>query len=152
MSELEFSVGLSWSGTGREGAGHICGEDIEVDWSVPAGMGGRGEGTNPEELLVSAVASCFSATLLGVLRRAGLPVTGLRTAATGAVTGYPIRARFASLVVSPTIVGADSERTEEYASAAQAARDRCFIGHTLRPEIEYRVGSVALEPAEVPAC
>ena len=151
MTELRFDVELSWTGGGREGAGRIVGDDVALDWSVPAAMGGRGSGTNPEELLVCAVASCYSATLLGVLRRSGLAADEVRVAATGAVDGYPGHARFARLTVSPTIVGGDPERAAEYERGAETAHDRCFIGHTLAEHVDYRVGAVAVEPAGVPA-
>lgn len=60
MSELRFDVELSWAGSGRDGAGRIQGKHVQLDYSVPASMGGRDSGTNPEELLVCAVASCYS--------------------------------------------------------------------------------------------
>ena len=101
-------------------------------------MGGRGVGTNPEELLVCAVSSCFTATLFGVLRRAQLPVDSLAVAASGTVTGFPGHARFARIVVSPTILGGDVERHAEYETAAEIAHDRCFIGRTLAPEVALR--------------
>lgn len=151
MTDLSFDVDLSWAAAGREGAGHISGGDVELEWSVPATMGGRGAGSNLEELLVAAVAACYSATLAGVLRRAGLPHTQLRVAATGTVAGYPERARFARLVVSPTVAGGDLNRTTEYLHAAEQAHDRCFIGGTLAPHVDYRVGSVRVEPAAVAA-
>ena len=151
MSELHFDVGLSWSGTGREGAGHIVGQEVELEYSAPASMGGRGIGTSPEELLVSAVASCYTGTLLGVLRHAGLPVSEVRVGANGVVTDYPAQARFARLTVSPTIVGGEPARTDEYEQAAATARERCFIGRTIAGNVDYRVGSVAIEPAAVTA-
>lgn len=151
MSELRFDVELSWSGSGRDGTGRISGGDSEIEWSVPASMGGAGSGTNPEELLVSAVGSCYSATLAGVLRRAGLPLSEVRTTARGFVEGYPGRARFARIVVSPTIHGGDPARADEYRHAAEEAHDRCFIGRTLGPGVGYHVGTVAVEQAVVPA-
>lgn len=151
MNDLHFEVELAWSGAGREGAGEIRTDDLTMELSGPAGMGGRGVGTNPEELLVSAVSSCYTATLFGVLRRARLPVQSLQVAATGTVTGYPGHARFARLVVSPTIVGAEIERRSEYERAAMEAHDRCFIGHTLSPEVSYEVGSVRLSQEHEPA-
>lgn len=147
--ELRFPVELSWSGAGRTGAGRISGRDIEVEYSVPASMGGRGEGTNPEELLVCAVGSCYSATLLGMLRKARLPVARVDVAATGVVTDYPERARFSRLTVSPTIVAGDPSRTGEYERAAELAHRRCFIGRTLVGTVDYRVGRVTVEPARV---
>jgi osmotically inducible protein OsmC len=52
-------------------------------------MEGRGVGTTPEELLVSAVSSCYGATLFAVVRRARLPVDLLKVDARGVVTGFP---------------------------------------------------------------
>jgi peroxiredoxin-like protein len=151
MHELPFQVELDWSGSGREGAGRIVTDDLELELSTPASMGGRGVGTNPEELLVSAVASCFSATLFRVLRRAGLPATSLHVEARGVVSGYPGRARFERIVVSPTIVDGDPARVHEYEQAAADAHDRCFIGHTLADDVDYQLGRVAVAPAEAAA-
>lgn len=151
MHELPFQVELDWSGSGREGAGRIVTDDLELELSTPASMGGRGVGTNPEELLVSAVASCFSATLFGVLRRAGLPATSLNVDARGVVGGYPGHARFERIVVSPTIVDGDPARVHEYEQAAADAHDRCFIGHTLAGDVDYQLGWVAVAPADAAA-
>lgn len=142
MSDLSFDVELMWSETGGKGAGEIQTDDLVLELSGPRSMGGRGVGTNPEELLVCAVSSCYTATLFGVLRRAQLPVDSLAVGASGTVTGFPGHARFARIVVSPTILGGDVERDPEYEAAAAIAHDRCFIGHTLAPEVIYEVGSV----------
>lgn len=151
MHELPFQVELEWSGSGREGAGRIVTDDLELELSTPESMGGRGRGTNPEELLVCAVASCFSATLFGVLRRAGLPATSLSVDARGIVSGYPGRARFERIAVSPTIVDGDQARVHDYEQAAADAHDRCFIGRTLAGDVDYRVGWVAIAPAKAAA-
>jgi peroxiredoxin-like protein len=142
MDDLSFDVELRWSGTGREGGGEIQTDDLALELSAPESMGGRGVGTNPEELLVCAVSSCYTATLFGVLRRARLPVDSLAVSANGTVTGFPSHARFALIVVSPTILGGDAARQGEYETAAGVAHDRCFIGHILAPEVAYEVGVV----------
>ena len=142
MNDLSFDVELMWSETGGKGAGEIKTDDLVLELSGPESMGGRGVGTNPEELLVCAVSSCFTATLFGVLRRAQLPVDSLAVGASGIVTGFPGHARFARIVVSPTILGGDGARHQEYEAAAGIAHDRCFIGHTLAPEVIYEVGPV----------
>lgn len=151
MHELPFEVELDWSGSGREGAGRIVTDDLELELSTPSSMGGRGVGTNPEELLVAAVASCYSATLFGILRRAGLPATSLSVDARGIVGGYPGRARFERIVVSPMIIDGDPARIHDYEQAATDAHDRCFIGRTLADNVDYQVGWVAVAPAEAVA-
>jgi peroxiredoxin-like protein len=110
-------------------------------------MGGRGIGTNPEELLVSAVAACYTATLFGVLQRSGLAVRCLTVAATGTVTGFPRATRFERVTVSPTIVGGDARRQADYEDAANTAHDGCFIGSTLAAHVAYDVGPVHMRDA-----
>ena len=151
MRDLSFDVELTWSATGRQGAGQIQTDDLALELSGPESMGGRGTGTNPEELLVCAVSSCYTATLFAVLRRAQLPVDSLAVAASGTVTGFPADTRFARIVVTPTIVGGDSARQSEYDAAASLAHDRCFIGHTLAPDVAYEVGSVQVQGDLAPA-
>jgi len=152
MGDLSFDVDLRWSGTGRDGVGEIHTDDLTMDLSGPESMGGRGVGTNPEELLVCAVSSCYTATLFGVLRRAGLPVDSLAVGASGVVTGFPGSARFDRLAVRPTILGGDTARRSEYEAAAVLAHDRCLIGNALAPEVTYEVSSVRVQedPALAP--
>jgi peroxiredoxin-like protein len=142
MTDLSFGVELRWSGTGREGAGEIQTDDLVLALSGPESMGGRGVGTNPEELLVCAVASCYTATLFALLRRAQLPADSLAVGAIGTVTGFPGHARFARIVVSPTVVGGEPARRGEYEAVASVAHERCFIGRALAPEVAYQVGSL----------
>jgi peroxiredoxin-like protein len=140
MTDMSFDVELRWSETEGKGVGEIQTDDLALELSGPKSMGGRGVGTNPEELLVCAVSSCYTATLFAVLRRAKLPVDSLAVDASGTVTGFPRDTRFARIVVSPTILGGDVARREEYEMAAGIAHDRCFIGHALAPEVAYEVG------------
>jgi hypothetical protein len=65
-------------------------------------MGGKGEGTSPEDLLVCAVANCYTATLGGLLARDGLPVDGIRVAARGIVASFPLKARISEIRVIGT--------------------------------------------------
>jgi peroxiredoxin-like protein len=145
MKDLRFDIDLRWSGSGRDGVGEIRADNVSIDLSAPESMGGRGVGTNPEELLVSAVSSCYTATLFGVLRRARLPVASLAVDASGGVTGFPGKARFDRLAVSPTILGGDPSRQDEYEAAAVLAHDRCLIGNTLAPDVTYEVSSVRVQ-------
>lgn len=150
-TELSFEVELEWSGSGTDGAGTIVTDDLEIEYSAPASMGGRGVGSNPEELLVSAVGACYSGTLFSLLRRADLPVRAVRLAATGTVSDYPKRARFARLTVSPTILEGDPSRRDEYEQVAAAAIARCFIGRTIAGSVDYELGSVAVAGAPAAA-
>jgi hypothetical protein len=43
------------------------------------------------------------------------------------------------------VIGGDVARQSEYEAAASLAHDRCFIGHTLAPDVAYGVGSVHVQ-------
>jgi organic hydroperoxide reductase OsmC/OhrA len=61
--QLTFESQATWRGPQRAGAGVLTTGQQRVVFSAPESMGGRGVGSSPEELLVSAVASCYSGTL-----------------------------------------------------------------------------------------
>ncbi len=144
MDDLEFEVTTRWSGTGREALGTVETGDQVLAWSVPAGMGGRGEGSSPEELLASAVATCYTGTLSSLLTRDGLRWEKVQVRMRERVEGQPMR--IAELVVTPEVLGGEPDRQDAYQAAANLARERCFIGRHLRPEVQYRVGTVSVQP------
>ncbi len=149
MADLTFGVVSNWTGLGSAGIGQIAANDRTYEFSVPTEMGGRGVGTSPEELLTSAVCTCFTSTLFALLSKARLPAAKLTVGAQGKVTGYPGKdAHFAEIRVSPTVHGGDTRRLEEYAKFACQARDRCFIGRTLRGNVAYMVGEVSVESGQ----
>lgn len=145
MSDLEFGVSTDWTGDAALGQGHIAAGSQELRYSAPGSMGGVGTGTNPEELLLSAVAACYTIGLARLLHKGGLPVASLKVHANGIVSGYPFATKLARIIVSPDINGADESRFHEYESAAQAARERCFIGKTLSKDVSYELGTVTLQ-------
>jgi peroxiredoxin-like protein len=145
MVDLMFESEVCWEGHGRNGVGTVATGGQKIVYSAPASMGGRGMGTSPEELLISAVASCYSGTLFHLLARDGLSGDEVRVRAVGTVSDHPsTAARFSRLVVHPTIVGADSRRQSAYEACARTAREHCFIGRALRETISYEVGDVTL--------
>src|ERR1039458_978490 len=102
MTELAFGATVWWTGCGRDGAGGVSTGGQELEYSAPRSMGGRGKGTSPEELLVSAVASCYAGTLYHLLARDGLPAEEVRVRATGTVGDFPgAKARFSQVIVHP---------------------------------------------------
>jgi uncharacterized protein (DUF2249 family)/organic hydroperoxide reductase OsmC/OhrA len=141
MAELSFTSKLTWSRDMHSGIVETGGQSLQ--FSVPASMGGLGEGTSPEELLLSAVGSCYTATLAGVTGARGLPAASIEVRVEGTVSDYPgPAARVSAITVNPTFAGVEPGREAEYADAATTARERCFIGKHLGAQVGYRVGEV----------
>ncbi|HSN17206.1 MAG TPA: OsmC family protein [Gammaproteobacteria bacterium] len=128
----------------NEGELTLCGEALP--YSAPASLNGKGVGTNPEELLISAVGACFSLTLAATLSARKLPAERLKVAADGVVVRGPAL-EFQSLTVHPTIYAAAEDRADDYRRAAEAALQRCFIGGLISAKVAYHLGDVALVPA-----
>lgn len=146
MGDLTFEIASEWFGVGKDGSGRLISDGRSYDFSVPTQMGGQGAGTNPEELLTFAVCSCYTSTLFALLAKARLRADKLSVAARGKVADYPgEHARFAELHVSPTVHGGEIGRMEEYVRLACKARDRCFIGRTLRGNVSYEVDEVTVK-------
>ena len=62
---------------GRAGHGRTSDGRLEVDFSVPEPMGGRGgAGTNPEQLFALGYAACFQSALLNLARVRTLDASG----------------------------------------------------------------------------
>lgn len=142
--ELLFHVTAEWSGVGRQGEGTMHFGNTQVSYSAPASMGGKGTGTSPEELLIAAVTACYSGTLMRVLKQARLPGVSVAIRTEGIVEEYPENPRFARILVHPTIQGGDVGRQGDYNEAAHAARERCFIGRTVRDYLDYVVADVTI--------
>ena len=133
-----FDIHLEWQG-GRLGAGTVRAGGMQTGVSVPASMGGPGSGTNPEELLASAAATCYAITLAALLERMRLPLAAdiaLRSQLTVDV-GPPLRV--VRLVHRPTVRlarGADVERARR---AAVQAEEYCLVSRAVRGNVEILV-------------
>ncbi len=148
MSDLKFEAQVSWLGALGERRGNVETGGEQVPWSVPASMGGLGEGSSPEEFLLAAVGTCFSATLGGVLRQAHLPAGAIRVRVEGLVTGYPTETRYAEVRVHPEVDAGDASRLPAYREAALTARSRCFIGGIVGKGLDYVLGDVTVHAGD----
>ena len=67
MVRHDFKVKTEWLG-GREEVGKLRGDIINENISIPS-LGGKGKGTNPDELLVAS--SCYIISLAATLEKSG---------------------------------------------------------------------------------
>jgi osmotically inducible protein OsmC len=121
-----------WTGGLKDGKGTITGEsrafqDLAYDFrkrfeSDP--------GTNPEELIAAAHASCFSMALSAQLGERGITPASIETTCT--VTFENLTLTRSVLQTTVRAVGADKARVEEAAAAAKAG---CPISKVLKLEI-----------------
>lgn len=144
MSHLhEYPVRVEWQG-GRDGHGNVLSERSGTTntLSVPPEFQGPGEGTNPEELLTTAIAACYSITFGIVAANRKLPVINVETAATGVVEQAGPNFTYKSIAIKPVItLGADA--TDEALTIAEdmahKADHYCIITNAVRGKVEITV-------------
>ena len=121
----------TWEGTLQDGKGRFWAESGEVSgvFSFPTRFEDR-PGTNPEELIGAALASCFSMALAGDLGRAGHEPESVRTVA----MVHLAKAERGFAIVG---VDLDTEATlstiepDEFSSIAQATKSTCPVVRAL---------------------
>jgi osmotically inducible protein OsmC len=133
---IKKSGSAKWSGDLKSGKGHVSTESGVLS-DQPYGFNTRfeeGKGTNPEELIGAAHASCFSMALSMILGEKGLKADSIETKATVSLekkdTGFEVTK--VHLVLNATIPGADKVTFDECAKMAKA---NCPISKLLNAEI-----------------
>ena len=138
MKEMQFPVSVRWRG-GRlaRAEGHDK-EPFELATPREFRSGLAGYWT-PEDLLVTAAASCFVLTLAAVAEQRAAPLLDATVSATGHMTRRD-NGRFGFTVIEidaalETIPGGE----EAVRSAARAAEERCLISRALDVPVHVAV-------------
>jgi osmotically inducible protein OsmC len=125
-----------YEGFGKDGAGHVSTQSGALA-DTPYGFSSRfeeGAGTNPEELIAAAHASCFTMALSFALARAGFSAGTLETTAKVTLekqdAGFTITR--SDLDLTATIDGIEADQFAEIAADAKA---NCPVSKVLNAEI-----------------
>ncbi|MBS1705715.1 MAG: OsmC family protein [Armatimonadetes bacterium] len=139
----EYPVLVEWTG-GREGHGNVLSErsGITNPLSVPPEFQGPGQGTNPEELLTSAIAACYSITFGIVAANQKLPVNTYSAKAVGVVEQAGATFTYKSITIKAEIQLDRSATDEQVAKAedmAHRADAYCIITNAVRDKVNIVV-------------
>lgn len=134
--KINRSGSAVWTGGLKDGKGTISTQSGALD-AHPYGFATRFEGvkgSNPEELIAAAHASCFTMALSMILGEAGLTADKMETSAVVTLEqqedGFAVTA--SHLTLKATIPGADDATFQELAGKAKA---NCPISKLLKTEI-----------------
>jgi len=136
MASIVKSGNAKWEGSLKEGKGHVSTESGVLS-DQPYGFNTRfegKEGTNPEELIGAAHASCFSMALSMILGESDLTPDSVETKAEVHLEqkdgGFHVPK--VHLTVEAKIPGASQE---DFDKAANTAKENCPISKLLTAEI-----------------
>jgi peroxiredoxin-like protein len=143
MAQHSWYLEANWNGD-RLGSGTMNAGNLKSEISVPSALGGPGIGTNPEEMLVGAAATCYLITLAAVLSNRKLPVAELTLKSEIVVENEPAM-KVEKIIHRPQIVlaaDATDEQLDTADKAAHRADKACMISKALDGNVEVSVEAV----------
>jgi osmotically inducible protein OsmC len=136
MATIKRNASAKWSGTGKEGKGSITTQSGVLS-DTPYGFSrrfGDEKGTNPEELIAAAHASCFTMALAFQLTGAGKPPESLDTKAEVSLEqvegGFKIST--VALTLKAKVPGLSQD---EFKTLADTAKANCPVSKVLNATI-----------------
>ncbi|WP_214754831.1 SACOL1771 family peroxiredoxin [Exiguobacterium sp. s16] len=136
-----FQMNLDWTG-GRNDVGTIEAERLKTQISIPPEMDGPGIGTNPDEMLLGAAATCYIITLAAMLGRSELPHQGITIDAEGIVDvtngvfTYETIRYTTRINVPKTATDRDITLVERI---TKKAKDGCMISRALAGNVAFEL-------------
>lgn len=138
MAEHIFTLTASWPG-GRNSVGEIASGQLQTKVSIPPEMDGPGVGTNPDEMLLGAAATCYIITLAAMLERANLETSKLTMTSEGLVDVTNGVFTYVKITHKPKIVipSTYTEKQErQIVRLAEKAEKTCMISKAIRGNVE----------------
>ena len=126
------SINAVWQGNFKEGRGQLNIENSELNKVTIKPFFAKSDGsfTNPEELLASAHASCYTMTLSYILAESGLSAENIETSVSLVISNNVITN--SNLILQAKIPGITEEQFQDFAIKA---KEMCTVGNALKYEI-----------------
>jgi Ohr subfamily peroxiredoxin len=132
VKKVLYTAEASTTG-GRDGHARSSDGVLDVDVRVPESMGGKGGGTNPEQLFAAGYAACFQSALGVVGRRQKVDTADSTVTAKVSIGTIDGGAFGLAVELEVAIPGVDAGTAQEL---AQAAHQVCPYSNATRGNIE----------------
>lgn len=140
MTIHTFTLHIDWPG-GRNSVGELSTERLQTKVSIPPEMNGPGIGTNPDEMLLGAAATCYLITLAAMLERSQIEAEltleskGLVDVTNGVFTYKEIHH-----YVAISLKNKEDDRGRRIAERyAYKAEETCMISKALKGNVDIEV-------------
>ena len=140
MALHSFHLTADWPGN-RNDVGTIESGNLKTQISIPPEMDGPGVGTNPDEMLLGAAATCYIITLAAMMERSKLAKESLTMESEGIVEVENGVITYKKIIHRPKVVLSAEASEKELKLAhklAEKAESSCMITRAIQ-------GNVAVE-------
>ncbi|RYG71786.1 OsmC family peroxiredoxin [Lentibacillus lipolyticus] len=141
MAQHHFHLKADWPG-GRNSTGAIDAGNLKTNISIPPEMDGPGVGTNPDEMLLGAAATCYVITLAAMIERAELPLQEMDLNSEGIVDVTGGVTTYKKIIHKPYVAlnnGASEKDYEKLQKLVQKAEASCMISRAVKGNVEIEV-------------
>ncbi|WP_066319510.1 OsmC family protein [Bacillus sp. FJAT-29814] len=141
MAEHRFHLKANWPGL-RNDVGEIEAGNLKTKVSIPPEMDGPGVGTNPDEMLLGAAATCYIITLAAMMERRGLEKVSLTMESEGIVDVTKGVITYKKIIHRPHIVLTTSASEKDIEMAhrlAKKAETSCMISRAVQGNVEIEL-------------
>ncbi|MDM5337572.1 OsmC family protein [Fictibacillus enclensis] len=138
MAQHSFHLKANWPGL-RNDVGEIEAGNLKTKISIPPEMEGPGVGTNPDEMLLGAAATCYIITLAAMMERSQLEKESLTMESEGIVEVTKGVITYKKIIHRPLIVLKEdaSQKDKELAQRlAEKAETSCMITRAIQGNVE----------------
>jgi osmotically inducible protein OsmC len=137
MSKVIYTAEATVTGGRAEGHGRTTDGALDVQLRMPPELGGKGGGTNPEELFAVGFAACFESALGAVARRERVDVGDVSI--DSKVSLMPTAERSFGLAVELDVTLPEVEDPEQAVRLVAAAHNVCPYSNATRGNIEVKL-------------
>lgn len=134
MTLHSFHLTAKWPGL-RNDVGTIETEHLHTKISIPPEMNGPGVGTNPDEMLLGAAATCYIITLAAMLERSGIQKDVLTMNSEGVVESNKGIITYQKIIHRPHLVILFEKDFDAAQKLAEKAENSCMISRALKGNV-----------------
>jgi peroxiredoxin-like protein len=150
MAEHHFHLKANWPGL-RNDIGDIETKNMKTAISIPKEMDGPGIGTNPDEMLLGAAATCFIITLAAMMERSGLEKDDLTLESEGIVDVTKGVITYKKIIHRPLITlkkGAAEKDISLANRLAEKAEESCMITRAIKGNVKVELQAEVVKAEE----
>jgi peroxiredoxin-like protein len=141
MAEHHFHLKAHWPGL-RNDVGDIEAENLKTQVSIPPEMNGPGIGTNPDEMLLGAAATCYIITLAAMLERSKIDKVNLSMDSEGIVDEMNGVITYKKIIHRPHLVlrqNATDKQIQLAQKLTEKAEISCMITRAIKGNVDVEL-------------
>ncbi|UOR11141.1 OsmC family protein [Halobacillus amylolyticus] len=141
MAFHHFHLKANWPG-GRNEVGSIEADKLKTKISIPKEMDGPDIGTNPDEMLLGAAATCYIISLAAMIERAQLPLKEMDMESEGIVDVTDGIFTYKKIVHRPRVVltnDASQKELTRLQKLVDKAEESCMISKAIQGNVELEM-------------